>query len=224
MDAEALVLDLHDPSAKPVHLGPHPRVSKVAISPDGRWVATAAWVNSIVRVWDAHTREMVRSMNMPGRTVVTFSPDGRWLATSTSEYQLWEVGSWQPKGPAVPGHALAEWNYTAFSPDGRVLARALEGHKIQLLETLTATPLATLDAPGSIGIGPFQFSPDGSHLAAIQRDQQVQLWDLRLIRQELAQMNLDWDMPPYPPISKAETELPVTLEIEPDSTNKVPSE
>ena len=124
----------------------------------------------------------------------------------------------------MPGYPVSECNFTAFSPDGRVLARELELHKIQLLDTLTATPLATLDAPGSIGIGRFQFSPDGSHLAAIQTDQQVQLWDLRLIRQELAEMNLDLDMPPYPPISKAETEMPVTLQIESDSTNQVPSE
>jgi len=30
-------------------------------------------------------------------------------------------------------------------------------------------------------------------LAAVQNDQQVRLWDLRLIREELAQMQLDWD-------------------------------
>lgn len=58
-----------------------------------------------------------------------------------------------------------------------------------------ALALATLDAPNSIGLRRFKFSPDDSHLAVIQRDQQVQLWDLRLLRQDLAQMNLDWDLP-----------------------------
>ena len=46
--------------------------------------------------------------------------------------------------------------------------------------------------------------------------QQVQLWDLRLLRQELTQLHLDWDMPPYPPAGKTTGASPVTLEVEPD--------
>jgi WD40 repeat protein len=66
----------------------------------------------------------------------------------------------------------------------------------------------------------FQFSPDGSQLAAAQANKQVQLWDLRLIRQELAQMNLDWDMPPYPPAAIPAGAAPVTLEVEADTAGQ----
>jgi WD40 repeat protein len=145
---------------------------------------------------------------MPRRTTAAFSPDGRWLATSTTEYQLWEVGTWQPKGPPVPGLEVAEWNFTAFSPDGRVMARTMEGYNIQLLETSTEKPLTTLEAQVSSGVSTFQFSPDGSHLAAQQRDRQVQLWDLRLIRQELAELHLDWDMPPIRRSRKGRQQVP----------------
>ncbi len=214
---EALVFNLHDSTTKPVILRPHRKVDRIAISPDGRWVATSSWHDSLVKVWDARSGDLVRTLSMPGRTLAAFSPDGRWLATSTKEYQLWEVGSWKPKGPSVPGHPVSESNFTAFSPDGHVMARTTDGCHIELLETLTERPLATMEAPGSSGVARFQFSPDGTHLAATMRNQKVQLWDLRLIRQELAQMNLDWDLPPYPPISNAETERPVTLEIESDS-------
>jgi len=149
----------------------------------------------------------------------TFSPDGHWLATSTSEYQLWEVGSWLPKGPPTPGSDVPEWNFTAFSPDGQVMARTLDGTKVQLLETQTEKPLATLEAPGSIGITKFQFSPDGSQLAVVQQDEQVQLWDLRLIRRDLKEMHLDWDMPPISDQASADA-FPVTLEIEPDPASQ----
>jgi len=212
---ESLVFDLRDPFAKPVILRPHPRVDRIAISPDGRWVATASWHNSLVKVWDARSGDLVRTMNMPKRTLVAFSPDGRWLATSTSEYQLWEVGTWQPKGPPMPGNDVPEWNFTAFSPDSRVMARTMDRHKIQLLETLTAKPLATLEAPGAIGLKNFRFSPDGTVLAAMQLDEQVRLWDLRLIRQELKPMGLDWDLPPFPALEKTAAG-PVTLEVETD--------
>jgi WD40 repeat protein len=212
-EGESLIFDLQDPSAKPVVLHPHPMVDRIAISPDGHWAATSSWHNSLVKVWDARSGDLERTLPMPARTTAAFSPDGRWLATSTTEYQLWEVGTWQPKGPPVPGLEVAEWNFTAFSPDGRVMARTMEGYNIQLLETSTEKPLATLEAQASSGVSTFQFSPDGSHLAAQQRDRQVQLWDLRLIRQELAELHLDWDMPPYPPVEKGAATGPVTLEV-----------
>jgi serine/threonine protein kinase/WD40 repeat protein len=211
---ESLVFDLQNPSAKPVVLRPHSLVDRIAISPDGRWVATASYLNSLVKVWDARSGDLVRDLPAPGRTVVAFSPDGRWLATSSSEYQLWEVGSWQPKGPPKPGHELPEANFTAFSRDGRMMARMIDGQSIQLLETLTEKPLATLEAPVASRVAKFQFSPDGTQLAAVQVDQQVQLWDLRLIRQELAQMDLDWDLPPYPPAATTPAQGAVTLEVE----------
>ncbi|MGA2248907.1 MAG: hypothetical protein ABSH48_28470, partial [Verrucomicrobiota bacterium] len=217
LEGNALILDLKNPSAKPVILRPDPpEADRIAISPDGLWVTTSSWHNSLVQIWDARSGELVRTLPLLHRTLATFSPDGRWLATSTSEYQLWEVGSWHPKGPPKPGCQVAHWNYTAFSPDGQVMARTMDGTKIQLLETLTEKPLATLEAPESIGLGEFQFSPDGSHLAVMQQDQQVQLWDLRLIRQDLKGMHLDWDAPPFSPVEQSANASPVSLEIESD--------
>jgi WD40 repeat protein len=214
-EGEALVLDLKNPSTKPVVLRPDPPLAdRIAISPDGRWVTTASWHTKTVKIWDARSGDLVRTLTMPGRALAAFSPDGRWLATSTREYQLWEVGSWRPKGPPRPGCDIPEWNFTAFSPDGQVMARTMDGNKIQLLETLTEKPLATLEAPDSTSLGAFQFSPDGSHLAVMQQDLQVQIWDLRLIRQDLKAMHLDWDMPPYPPVEQSADARNISLEME----------
>jgi serine/threonine protein kinase/WD40 repeat protein len=222
-EGESFIFDLEDPSAKVVLRG-HPFVDYIAISPDGHWAATGSWHNSFVKVWDARSGDLVRTLPMPARTRITFSPDGRWLVTSTIKYQLWEVGSWQPKGPPIPGNAVAAFNCTAFTPDGRIMAIITEGRNIELLETLTANPLATLEAPGSSGIAKLQFSPDGSLLAASGYGQQLQLWDLRLIRQELTQLHLDWDMPPYPQPSKTAPTGPVTLQVESDASSQTPAQ
>jgi hypothetical protein len=103
------------------------------------------------------------------------------------------------------------------------MARTVEGDNIQLLEASTEKPLATLEAPAASGVASFQFSPEGSHLAARHRDQQVQLWDLRLIRQELGKLHLDWDMPPYPAVQKELASGPATLEVETDPANPAPA-
>jgi serine/threonine protein kinase/WD40 repeat protein len=216
---QAFIFDLQDPAAKVVLAG-HRWVNRIALSPDGQWVATASWHNPLVKIWDARSGDLVRTITEPTRTLATFSPDGRWLATSSSEYQLWEVAAWQPKSPPKAGDGNT---FTAFSPDGRMMARA-DRHKIQLLETITEKPLATLEAPGTIVLQNCQFSPDGSQLAVVQFDQQVQLWDLRLIRQELAEMHLDWDRPPYPPANKMAAAGPVTLEIEAVDASPAPAQ
>src|SRR5437660_2578137 len=46
----------------------------------------------------------------------------------------------------------------------------------------------------------------------MQTDSVVQLWDLRQIRQQLAALNLDWDLPPYSAVPPVETK-PMHVEI-----------
>jgi hypothetical protein len=44
------------------------------------------------------------------------------------------------------------------------------------------------------------FTRDGSELITLGTESYaLHIWDLRLIRQGLAKLNLDWDAPAYPP-------------------------
>src|SRR5262249_3386042 len=43
----------------------------------------------------------------------------------------------------------------------------------------------------------FAFSADGSRLAIALENGNVELWDLRVVREQLAVIALDWDHPPY---------------------------
>jgi hypothetical protein len=56
-----------------------------------------------------------------------------------------------------------------------------------------------LDAPEQTRLYPCCFTPDGARLIALGPDSHaLHIWDLRLIRRQLAEMGLDWDAPPYP--------------------------
>src|SRR5205807_1643945 len=62
-----------------------------------------------------------------------------------------------------------------------------------------------LTGPEPLWYNPACFSPDGSRLIAESRDlRAVYVWDLRLLRQRLREIDLDWDgeeFPPAPPPS-----------------------
>jgi eukaryotic-like serine/threonine-protein kinase len=175
-----------------------PRIQCPAISPDGRWVAAGNFKGSGVKVWEFESRRVVCTLPAPSSAWVAFSPDKRWLLTTGASYDLWETGSWKHKYKLTrPG---AEWASSplAFSPDAITLAITREPSVIQLVLAETGEVLANLEAPRASNISFLRFSPDGGQLFALELDQQVQVWDLRRLRAELRDLNLDWNSPLIP--------------------------
>ena len=147
---------------------------------------------AVVTVWDvASGRSRTLPGSLPGDDVA-FSPDGRWLVVGgVGDYRFYRVGSWHPgavlprdAGDSTPGPL-------AFARDGSLLAIARTLTDVQLVDTVTGRALATLQAPEPRQVSWLCFSPDGGRLAAATAGDHVQLWDLRLIRQQLAAMGLD---------------------------------
>lgn len=98
-------------------------VTSVALSPDGRILATGSF-DKTARLWEVATgREMaaLRGHDAPVSSVA-FSPDGRLLATGTQgkTAHLWDV-AWGSEAAVIRGNdAFA--TAVAFSPDGQALA------------------------------------------------------------------------------------------------------
>ena len=90
----------------------------------------------------------------------------------------------------------------ALSDDSATVALALSRDTVRLIEAVSGRELATLEAPEAHDIYWLRFSPDGSRLAVLYRDGPVHIWDLRLIRGQLAEMNLDWELSPLPGANK----------------------
>jgi serine/threonine protein kinase/WD40 repeat protein/tetratricopeptide (TPR) repeat protein len=206
---EGAVVMHADRGYRPLSLGPHSDVRRIAVSPDGRFVATGAFDNHGVKVWESATGKHVIdlyadvSYNHP-----QFTPDGKWLVNGGS-HRI-EVGTWK----RVPWEGEYVDN-GCFSSDGKLLARGG-----QLYDRDSQRPLANLSSPDQGRLTFMTFSPDGTKLIAADMESLlVHVWDLRKLRAELREIGLDWEAPPYPAIQEAEQPVqePPTLRVDPGS-------
>ncbi len=107
------------------------------------------------------------------------------------------------------GAARSAATGSGFSPDGRLLVVQDANRVIRLVEAETGRTVARLESPDSCHVDGRTFSPDGSRLVVITNDgPAVHVWDLRAIRRRLAEMDLDWDTPPYPDADPAGPSAP----------------
>jgi WD40 repeat protein len=177
-DAEAAAKVGEDMSRPIRSLNGHQdRVMSVAYSPDGRWIATAAW-DGTARVWDAQTGQEVRRLDVPATanyksahlSQILFSPDSQFVVIA------------QQCAPNEPG--VIVWNRhtgervrelpgecVALSPDGKQIAcggwGSLDSNYagIQLYEFATGKLVRELHTPYS-RIDQLTFSLDGQSLVA----------------------------------------------------------
>lgn len=192
----------------PIRLDAGADIGWITVSPDGRWVVTVVHETGLTKVWDAHNGQLEKQFDGWRAGAVQFSPDSRWLSTDLDGGRLIAVGTWEP-GPRVGGAGT-------FSPDGKIIA-VPTGSGFRLVEAANGRTLVTLEDPNLEPANhPPVFTTDGTRLIASTnvKGKGIRVWDLRLIRQQLAELGLDWDAPPYPPVvAKTGHALPLTVKV-----------
>jgi WD40 repeat protein len=164
---------------------------RIAFSPDGKYFAVAARDHK-VRVWKVPGGELAHTLlHFVDAQCLTFDPSGAVLVAG---YDDGSVRVWSTADGAllavIGAHAQGIQS-VAFSPDGRLLATASDDSTIRLWwNTLNADDCkvedrqrcdvsmrkaATFRGHGDI-VQQVLFSPDGSMLASVSRDESVRLW------------------------------------------------
>jgi WD40 repeat protein/tetratricopeptide (TPR) repeat protein len=192
----------------PIWVDRHKDIRSVAVSPDGKLVATGSFNNTGVRVRESKggppVKELARESN-PMR--VEFSPNSQWLATGCGEpCRVWRVSDWQQI--MVAGDARS----FVFSPNSSLLALDTGRGAIRLIDPETGFEFVRLEDPHQ-SRGDLAFSGDGAQLITTSDEPAVHIWDLRAIREGLAKMGLDWNLPAYPP-SPDLTAPPVRISVD----------
>lgn len=187
-------------------------VSALDFSPNGNFIATASWDNT-VKIWDVKTREEIRTLAGHSNSVysVVFSPDNTLIASGGADnlVKIWE---------SATGREILTINTNrnvlslSFSPDGKMLAvggsiininsgipfksefidQTLEVYDVNTGKMLRRLTSFRREA------STVEFSPDGQWLAAAgfsypARENVIKIWDVKKwkLKQTIARRSQD---------------------------------
>lgn len=162
-------------------LGHTERVDAAAISPDGSRIASGAGFDEkTIKLWEASTGRLLRTIPMASVNAMTFSPDGtKLLAGSFNKTaELWDVATGQRIRTFA--HSASIWS-VAFSPDGtRILTgdAADRASKVWLWDVASGKLVQTLSGHTDSIFGGVTFSPDGQFALTASYDKTVKYWNL----------------------------------------------
>jgi WD40 repeat protein len=134
----------------------------IAVSPDGKRVATGLNEIALARQWDAVTsRPVGRKLEHQNNVrAITYSPDGKLLATGSDDRsaRLWDPVTGTPRGAWLQ-HGKPVLS-VAFSPDGRTLVTGSGDRTLRVWSIGRGGLLHELRHPPSARVCSAVFSPD----------------------------------------------------------------
>jgi len=153
--------------------------SSLAISRDGRYLATASF-DKVLTIWDIPARKEIARVTMPEpMRSVAFSPSGQLLAAGSAQnsFTLWDLENGKGRTYKIPKvDAKSDVSGIAFSPDGKRLATSHMDSSITLWDAVTQQEIRNFFVSRSSS-WTVRFSPDGGLFATATQGGGIHLWN-----------------------------------------------
>jgi WD40 repeat protein len=158
-------------------------IESIALSPDGKWLATASFDNT-VKLWDYAGGKVLHTLK--GHTnhvyAVAFSPDGKYLASGSEDKT---IRIWDPKDGKflreIKGHGDIVGTLV-FSPDSKILASGSTDKSVRLWNPADGKEIKNLGSHKESVYG-LAFSKNGQLLASCSKDTTIKLWDIKTMKE-----------------------------------------
>ena len=164
-------------------------VDAIAVSPDGRFLATG-WRDGHVRFYDLPSLVLRRQFAGRRRSVnsVSYSSDGTRLAIGDIDgtVQVIDASTFEVAFVALAhgGEMFAETFAASFSPDSSRLAMGGRDGILRLVDSTDGEIVAKL--PGHFDyIYRLAWSPDGGRIVTASGDKTLRIWDTTSVRERL---------------------------------------
>jgi WD40 repeat protein len=147
----------------------HPEGYHIALSPDGKFLASGATQRESIKLWEVQTGKLVRQFDYSdGKSIgsltgLQFSSDGQALFASGHHGNIGFVAAWEVRS-ARPLRRISEsdglWR-CAISPDGRrVVAGVMRRHVVRVYDAASGKSVAEFDGHSYL-LDDLRCSPDG---------------------------------------------------------------
>lgn len=187
-DIGAIVFPLDRPE-QAIRIADGQDIRHLDVTRDGRFVITRAHTRANTSLWNPATGELLLDLEQG------YEQSPFWREWSQVHNLPPGTKPWQ----SIPELRLDGWHRARLA-DQRLFYEMAGPGRIRIEQIDTERVFAHLDAPLEENYRAIAVSFDGAHVLATGNDDPggMRMWDLRLVRKELAAMGLDWDAPPIP--------------------------
>ncbi len=160
-----------------VCMGHSSRVTAIAWSPDGKYLASASY-DKTVQIWDASNGQNILTYKGHRQHVnaLAWSPDSKYIASASDDgtVQTWETKTGKM---CITFRAhLEEIAAVAWSPDGFYIASGGSDKTVKVWKAKTEKLIYTY-MQHSDKIQSIAWSPNGKWVASAGKDRKVHIWD-----------------------------------------------